>query len=468
MRHTSLKINRHIGRTASVFFGLATCLVSAPSDAFKIDPWSYRPFGASPRGIEAQLESFLHNPRMLLLGPIAMGVRVPAAMGQLKEAVHENLTDLSIRCARGPLARGGLKTRNFSGDDMILRCAGRSGELQSRASDLGEDAEDLIRAVRFNDAPPVKTARALMTLVTPSAMVCGEVRVPENAACWALLMAHAGGLAANDPGNREFRQGGNFLFRSHYGDMQYLHAMASRGETLAQGHARILLWAKFAYQVASGEIAADAKIGTLPEFGSILNGFEAVSVAQFFETRDNVTPERVRRLALGALLHTVQDSFAEGHAGRDLIDGAHFGPIHSLRDFTCQDSGKHGTADRAAHYPWFNAATHGARSPVTLGAQLIDLIARDVQWGAPVGSTSGAPDVTPGAHSVARFMHEAVFPMVSAKAGLTASAGRGFLRSREPQSAARSGLDAWTAALTADAPGAVNPGGAGGAADCKE
>ena len=444
-------IRRCPGRAIALAASLLVLLSSAPAGAFKIDPWSYRPSGVSPRGIEAQLESFLHNPRLLLLGPIAMGTRVPAAMVQLKEAAHENLTELSIRCARAPLARGELKNGALIASDMILRCAGRSGELQSRATDLGEDNEDLIRAVRFNDAPPVKTARALMTVVTPSALVCGEVRVPENAACWALLMAHAGGLAASDPGNREFAQGGNFLFRSHFGDMQYLHAMASRGETLAQGHARILLWARFAYQVASAEIPADTRIGALPEFATILNGFEGVTVSEFFDIRDNLTPARTRRLALGALLHTVQDSFAEGHTGRALHEGHRFGPITSLRNYACQSSDKHSAADRAGHYAWFGAAVHGERSPVTLGAQLIDLIARNVKWDTPQSTVPG---------TVSQFMRDAVFPMVAANAGLVAGAGRGFLRPREPQTAARSASDI-SSLLDSVLPGAA-------ADDCKE
>ena len=431
-----------------------------------------------------------------------MGTRVPAAMAQLKEPVHENLTELSIRCARAPLARGPLKAGSFDNQDMILRCAGRSGELHSRASDLGEDAEDLIRAVRFNDAPPVKTASGLAKLVTPSALMCGEVRVPENAACWALLMAHAGGLSANDPGNREFAQGGNFLFRSHFGDMQYLHAMASRGETLAQGLARILLWSKFAYQVASGEIAETARIGSRSEFATLLKGFEEVKVSEFFEIRDNITPARVRRLGLGALLHTVQDSFAEGHAGRALHEGHHFGPITALRDYGCQSSDKHGAAGRAAHYPWFGAPVHGPKSPVTLGAQLIDLIARNVKWDAraaatapdafePVGAdASGAgrlaaepavirpavagPPITgraantgadsqaaagAGTGSVAQFIRDAVFPVVAAHAGRVAGAGTGFLRPREAPTAAHA---------SGGILGLLDNALPGAAADCKE
>ena len=409
---------------------LAACLFSAPATAFKIDPWSYRPFGVSPRGIESQLETLVRNPRMLLLGPIAFGTRLPAAMGQLKEPAHENLTELSIRCARAPLARGdiavGVDPLTAAAGAMITRCPGRGGELRSHASDLGEDMEEVIRAVRFNDAPPIKTARALMALVTPSALICGEVRVPENAACWALLMAHAGGLAAADPANPQFARGGNFLYRSHFGDMQFMHAMAARGETLAQSRGRILLWAKFAYQVAGGEIAPEVRIGALHEFAGILGGFEAVSVAEFFEIRGGAAAERIRRIALGALLHTIQDSFAEGHTEREPTGAARFGAISAFRDFTCQSEEKHGAADRAAHYAWFGAATHEEKSPVTLGAQVLDMLERKLAWDAGIGTNTAQG----GAPAVGEYMRENVFPIVAANAAQVAGAGAQFARGK--------------------------------------
>ena len=417
----------------------ATCfaasLLSAPVKAFKIDPWSYRPFGVSPRGIESQLETLVRNPRMLLLGPIAFGTRLPAAMGQLKEPAHENLTELSIRCARAPLARGniavGVNPVNAAAVNMITLCAGRGGELRSHASDLGEDMEEVIRAVRFNDAPPIKTARALMALVTPSALICGEVRVPENAACWALLMAHAGGLAVADPANPQFARGGNFLYRSHFGDMQFMHAMAARGETLAQSQARVLVWAKFAYQVAGGEIAPEMRIGALSEFAAILGGFEAVSVAEFFEIRGGTSPERIRRIALGALLHTIQDSFAEGHAEREPTGAERFGAISAFRDFTCQSEEKHGAADRAAHYAWFGAAAHEEKSPVTLGAQVLDMLERKLVWDAGIrtNAAQGAAVL-----AVGEFMRENIFPIVAANAAQVAGAGAQFARGKAPPS----------------------------------
>lgn len=422
---------------------LAATLASTPARAFKIDPWSYRPPGVSPARIESQIEHFFHNPRMLLLRPLALGSRVPAAMGQLKEAVHENLTELSIRCMRLPLARGTLLVDTHEASGMITRCAGRDGPLHSHAPDLGAETEELIRAVRFNDAPPVKTAIALMALVTPSALVCGEVRVPENAVCWGLLMAHAASLAATDPANSQFSRHGNVLYRSHFGDMQFMHAMSARGDTLARAHERVMLWSQFTYQVASEEISPGTRIGALPAFASILDGFEDVSVSAFFEIRGNAPPAAVRRLAQGALLHTIQDSFAEGHAermpagGTEAPPGAElFGPITAMRDFTCQSEEKHSEADRAGHYAWFRAAVHEEKSPVTIGAQVLDLIARRVKWDAPVGRPAPGGGAQGAAPSVAHYLRHTVFPIEPANAALLASAGAQFVRTKAPAAAA--------------------------------
>lgn len=379
----------------------------------------------------------------------------------------------------------------------IRSCAGRDGALQSHAGDLGEEMEEVIRAVRFNDAPPVKTARALMALVTPSALLCGEVRVPENAGCWAMLMAHGAGLAQTGPADAQFGRGGNFLYRSHFGDMQFMHAMAGRGETLAHARERLLLWAQFTYQVAGGEIATEPLIGALPVFASILGGFETVTVAEFFEIRSGTAPAHIRRIALGALLHTLQDSFAGGHAERELSGAAHtaagvatpperFGAISAMRDFTCQSDEKHGAAGRAAHYAWFGAATHEQNSPVTLGAQLIDLLERKVKWDAALSAdgalagggavpaagatqTGSSTAISEGiragssaAPTVAHYLREAMFPIVTANAALVAGAGAQFARVKPVEPAARAGSGIIATAQADEVPGRS------GASACKD
>ncbi len=429
---------------AALAAALATALACTPAQAFKIDPWSYRPPGVSPARIESQVESFFYNPRMLLLRPIAFGARLPAAMGQLKEAAHENLTELSLRCALAPLKRS-----DAAPSAMISRCAGRSGPLLTNAPDLSGVQQEIIRAVRFNDSPPVKLATALMQLITPSALLCGEIRVPDNAGCWAMIMAHAGSLAATDPNNAAFGKQGNLLYRTHFGDMQFMHAMAARGETLARTHERVLLWMRFTWQVAAGEIDTTARIDSLaPEFArEILIGFEDWSVAQFFEIRGGA-PEQIRRIALGALLHTVQDSFAYGHVEREVHNGdaspseaaPRFGAIRAFHNFGCQSDEKHGEADHAAHYRWFAGANHDALSPVTLGAQIIDLLlTRKLKWNDSLAGATGGAAVS--GQDVAQWMRGSVFPVVEANATRVAGAGTGFLRLRP----------ATAAALTADA-----------------
>ena len=385
----------HVAARWVVLAGLLAAAASA--QAFKIDPWSYDASPLSPQGVERQVEAFVNNPRQILLGPVSWASQVPAAMGQLKEPVHENLTDLSIRCANAP-------SRVENG--LIVECAGRAQLLRS-AADLPLADQLLIRASRWSDAPPMRPG----SFINPSRLVCGEVRVPENAACWALLMSANGAAAASElraatltdtdtsgepPVNtheadvaRTRRALANVLRRSHYGDMQFLHAMASPGEPPQRTRERMLHWAAFTWQVAVGAIRTDALISSLdaPVRDDLLRGLGDRTVHQFFETRASVAPEVIRKIALGALLHMVQDSFSASHTARQVSAGgtpAPLGAITAFHDYACQSPEKHAEADRAEASPWLAAITRPARDPVTLGAQLIAWARAGVAWESPV------------------------------------------------------------------------------------
>jgi hypothetical protein len=346
-------------------------LLSAwPVQAFKIDPWSYGAPTLSAKGVERQLEGFVNNPRQVLLGPVSWASQVPAAMAQLKEPVHENMTELSIRCAIAPLSVE---------NGLISQCAGRS-QLMRNAPGFSESDLELVRASRWPDAPPMRPG----SFINPSRLVCGEVRVPENAACWALLMS-ANSTEGTEPDTpvvegaeaRTRRALGNLLRRSHFGDMQFLHAMASPGEAPARTRERMLLWAAFTFGVANGTIATDAPIASLavPLQAEVLRGLSDRTVHQFFETRAAVSPETIRRTALGALLHMVQDSFSASHVqrGNETVGDAAtpFGAIMLFHDYGCQSPDKHAEADRAESAPWLAARLRPARAPAKLGAQLI-------------------------------------------------------------------------------------------------
>ena len=127
----------------------------------------------------------------------------------------------------------------------------------------------------------------------------------------------------------------------------------------------------------------------------------------------------------------MQDSFADGHAEREAHEPgaeAHFGAIRAFLNYGCQSDVKHGEADRAAHYKWFSDATHEEKSPVTLGAQLIDFaLMQKFGWDA---------QVSPGGPTVEQHVRNAIFPIVSANAARLAGAGAGFLRTRVPEAAA--------------------------------
>lgn len=150
------------------------------------------------------------------------------------------------------------------------------------------------------------------------------------------------------------------MCNSHYGALQVFHAMRSaRDEEAAQTHRRILAWALFAYEVATGAVDTDqpycATIRTrrmaisddLAPSGFAgcearrVNGRAQVAwtVGTLFaqQCSDPIFPSNCRRYtgaegrrfaqeaALGAVLHLVQDSYSQSHAIRGpALSGGHY------------------------------------------------------------------------------------------------------------------------------------------------
>ena len=112
----------------------------------------------------------------------------------------------------------------------------------------------------------------------------------------------------------------SLLVRSHFGDMQFLHAMgAVDGEAPDVTQRRVLMWAEFTWKVATLRIRGDAivakqEVAGIPEvFGT--NGW---SVQDLFALGNpNIRkPAYLAAVAFGCLLHTVQDSFSKAHVSR--------------------------------------------------------------------------------------------------------------------------------------------------------
>lgn len=173
--------------------------------------------------------------------------------------------------------------------------------------------------------------------------------------CWIGLFRDAEKKAATD-GAYFLKPGrGSYLARSHFGDLQFLHAMASQGgEPASVTKARILMWAQFTWGVIQGNYQLDTPLKEIPIEGWKTHFSNGQTVQDLFTVGRPWLRPHVKEVALGSLLHLVQDSFAQGHVDRaEPLTGstcmggstAQFGRIKEFHSYAQQDHGKHKEAD---------------------------------------------------------------------------------------------------------------------------
>ena len=120
---------------------------------------------------------------------------------------------------------------------------------------------DVMTGVRWNDNPPSVRLGALFGNCNSR-----EMKLAEGLDCWTSMM-RLDRMAWEALTRREKSIA---PIRSHFGDMQFLHAMAARsGESAAETRWNVLRWSEFAYRVARGEVAPHANIFTLRASGAI-------------------------------------------------------------------------------------------------------------------------------------------------------------------------------------------------------
>jgi hypothetical protein len=200
-------------------------------------------------------------------------------------------------------------------------------EITHRIYDCDADAEfcaqvdiefapqAVLYGVRWNDDPPfgLTAGQARNT----NCKVTESIRLVTQPACWRQLFNDAE-QGAVDGKQYTSKNGSALLYRVHFGDLQFLHAMASEdGEVAAVTQAKILTWAEFVWRVATGEY----KLGlTLKDVG--VNGLSDMIGRPEWRVQDLFTygidrmRPHIRDVAFGSLLHVVEDSFAKGHADR--------------------------------------------------------------------------------------------------------------------------------------------------------
>ena len=119
----------------------------------------------------------------------------------------------------------------------------------------------MLYGVRWPDDPPFRIdARHPPKISTCNPRV--TVRSTAQPQCWLSLFKDAGKRASAHKGaSPAFGPGDMMLYRSHYGDLQFFHAMASYdGETAAETRAKMTMWATFLWGAATKKLRMDVPL----------------------------------------------------------------------------------------------------------------------------------------------------------------------------------------------------------------
>jgi hypothetical protein len=177
----------------------------------------------------------------------------------------------------------------------------------------------IIDGTRWNDNPPFRVKPGFLLPngeTIKSDCVDETIKLPRKPMCWKDVFE-----TSSEKARIRFftNKNGVMLNRSHFGDMQFLHSMASRvGDRAQDTKLSILIWAEFAYEVASGSIPADTKLKEVPIIAKLFPIYGATVENLFLMGDETYRGSQLRDFAFGTLLHMVQDSFSKSHVWRDL------------------------------------------------------------------------------------------------------------------------------------------------------
>lgn len=238
----------------------------------------------------------------------------------------------------------------------IFGCDAEGGVCGSPKPGMPSAPAAMLGGVRWNDSPPFTLLKTRSTDICP----LGEViTIANRPACWLMLYKDAEGKAkkgAAQYGNAPLTL---VLYRSHLGDMQFLHSMAaSEQESASETKQKIMAWAEFMYRIALGEIDRGTSIKKTPIPGiNSLFTYRYDTVQTLFV---NDAPREYRKdddlhlFAMGVLIHMVSDSFVDSHVERGdylghkckaVPDKRKPGPVKSFRTYLPQDASSHGKAE---------------------------------------------------------------------------------------------------------------------------
>lgn len=269
---------------------LAIALLPSTGNAFQVLP--------RISDVDRKLTSVGGNQVLDGVGQWLVGNAIPL----IKSPVHESITLSALQCN-----------------------ASAGNERRCVTTEAVREHQVVLYGVRWPDDPPFPLNKASPPRISgcnPSV----TLRSTAQPACWKGLFSDAEKTAkqrvASKPGEPAFGPGDYLLYRSHFGDLQFFHAMAAHdGEFAVQTLQRMKMWARFMWGVAIGTIPTDQFIRTL-DVPDLENYFPGEMTATNLLATGIVEVRRdLDKVAIGALLHMVQDSFSQAHVGRQPESG---------------------------------------------------------------------------------------------------------------------------------------------------
>ncbi|WP_311222635.1 MULTISPECIES: hypothetical protein [unclassified Acidovorax] len=278
--------------------------------------------------VDRKISTFGSNPVIDSLGHWVVSSAIPI----MKSPVHESITLAAVGCS-----------------------ADRGWEYDCVTIDAVQEHRTLLYGVRWPDDPPF-----LLNRKSPPRIKGCDVNVTlrstSQPACWWGLFKDAGIQAKKKTESKTpaFGPGDYLLYRSHYGDLQFMHAMgAYDGESAGETVDRMKMWAEFLWGLASGSMSTSTPLKDLgnSELARYFPG--ELTAMNLFATGIIEVRKDLDHVAMGALLHMVQDSFSQAHTDRGLESGAQCGStgfdrpgqIQQFRSYAKQSSTLHDEAD---------------------------------------------------------------------------------------------------------------------------
>lgn len=302
--------------------------VAMPAAAYEINPNSHQPDNVK-RSLKTEYRQYL---------------------ARLTKPTHEELTRLALQCAESP--------------EKLAWC-----DVEPLAPNITRRfaLEAALHGTRWNDDPN------------------NFFRVNNEFTWFFWLKAAALKSAITDQNPLEYR--------SHYGDLQFLHGMGSRHASPLNTRDNVLAWSRFAYDVAAGQIRADATMQELAPQYAFARFFTQTSkgrwtVRKLFTNVGDVlcqpncaadlaaSDDEVAALAMGALLHTIQDSLSDSHVERISENGK--SRVAAWLDYKQQDSACHGKADKDTG--WLEKKEYKTKPAIEWGAWVARNAMMQVRW----------------------------------------------------------------------------------------